>query len=151
MSASKKRREKEMAARVEDFRRRVACDSSAVLELGKLGRILAVNPMSDEQSVLERLEIGPESCTKVDLYWEFAADVAFVQVQSKHYANPRQVGAYVRRTFDGWLNLVIVVSDPSISSTCVIGALTDVSEAIAALNYEDIGPNLVALDQYRAR
>jgi hypothetical protein len=132
------------SARLADFEQRVADDPSSVYELGDRGRFVTVHPMSDEQSLLDQLALPPQSCIAVDLYWQLGDDVVFVQFSSSSYPSPRPVGTYVRCGAGGYLNVVIVVPDQSISSVRVIGELTAIATAIATLDRRALGDKLVA-------
>jgi hypothetical protein len=114
--------------RVADFAERVEMGPEAVRSLAE-GRYLSVNPMADEQDLLATLGIAASSCTKVDLYWEFAADVKFVQVQTVAYTDVRPPGMYARVASTGYVNVVIVVDDMTISSVVVADALKRAAEA----------------------
>jgi hypothetical protein len=126
--------------RLQYFKQRAGED---VHDIGEYGRFVTVNPMSDEQALLDRLGMDPESCIKVDLYWEYAGDVVFVQVQSVFYANERSPGTYARSADDGRLNIVIVVPDRAISSDCVLEHLRRIAGTVAALERDRLGPKLI--------
>ncbi|MDI1484766.1 hypothetical protein [Polyangium sp. y55x31] len=113
--------------RVKDFAARAKDDPDSVRTLGRLGRYLAVNPMSDEVALLDRLGIKASTCLKVDLYWEHG-DVWFVQIESEFYASPRRPGIYARLAPSGYVNVVVVVSERLISSRVVSRSLREVAK-----------------------
>lgn len=132
-------------ARLADFKKRADGDPGSVYELGERGRFVAVHPMSDELRLLDRLAVRPQSCIVVDLYWEVGDDVVFVQIESAAYAEPRPIGTYIRQAGSGYLNVVVVVPDKSISSVRVIGELTALAPIILALDRRVLEDRLVPL------
>jgi hypothetical protein len=132
--------------RLADFRRRVADDPADVHTLGEHGRFVTVHPMSDEDALLKRLNLDPQSCIKVDLYWEHAGDVAFVQIQSTEYTGEGP-GTYIRKAPQGHLNVVIIVPDRAISSDCVVNNLRSIADTVATLNLDALGPTLTLLQR----
>jgi hypothetical protein len=134
-------------ARLADFKRRVGDSPDDVRTLGEHGRFVTVNPMSDEHELLKQLDLDPQSCLKVDLYWEYAGDVAFVEIQSTRYAGGRAPGTYVRQAPQGHLNVVIVVPDAAISSSCVMQNLHGIADEIAKLSPEALEPTLTLLER----
>jgi hypothetical protein len=133
------------SARLADFKKRVADDPNDVHDLAERGRFLTVHPMSDEQRLLDRRGLSPENCPVVDLYWELGGDVVFVQFQSAAYSDMRPVGTYIRRAAAGHVNVVIVVSDRSISSVRIIEELTSLAPTISALDPRTLGDKLIPL------
>lgn len=133
--------------RLADFKRRVGDDPIDVHTLGEHGRFVTVNPMSDEDALLKRLNLDPGSCVKVDLYWEHAGDVAFVEIQSAGYAGERPPGTYIRKAPQGHLNVVIVVPEPEISSSCVVDNLRSIAGAVEKLDPDSLGPKLTLLQR----
>jgi hypothetical protein len=115
--------------RVADFAERVEMEPEGVRSLAENGRYLSVHPMADEEDLLAALGIAASSCIKVDLYWEFAGDVRFVQIQTVAYAEVRPPGIYARVASTGRINVVIFVDDMTISSVVVADALKRAAEA----------------------
>lgn len=109
--------------RLAEFAERVAADPGAVRDSSDCGRYLAVNPMADEMELLEELGIKPSACNKVDLYWEYEDDVKFVEIQTEEYAAGRTPGIYARKAPSGYINIVVVVREPVISTEGVHVAL----------------------------
>ncbi|MCY1005180.1 hypothetical protein OV079_06255 [Nannocystis pusilla] len=108
--------------RLADFAERVQMDEDAPAWPG-LGRCVTVHPMADEAALLARLGLAPAACVAVDLYWEYAGDVAFVQLATTRYWPDRPPGFYARRSAAGHVNLVAIVPDDVVSSATVERAL----------------------------
>ncbi|PCC74751.1 hypothetical protein SAMN02745121_06069 [Nannocystis exedens] len=104
--------------RLADFAERARTDEEVFARPG-LGRCVTVHPMADEAALLARLGIEPAACVKVDLYWEHAGDVAFVQIETMQCCPLRPPGLYVRRSAAGHVNLVAIVPDDVVRSTTV--------------------------------
>jgi hypothetical protein len=124
--------------RLADFASRVKGDPTPVRTVAGGGRYWTVHPMADELELLATLGLASSSCTKVDLYWEYGGDVKFVQIYSTSYFDERPPGLYtVERppglyacaASSGYINIVVVVKDVSISSGVVDDALRVAIEA----------------------
>jgi hypothetical protein len=129
--------------RLADFAARVNADPRGFRDAGELGCYITVNPMADETELLSQLGILASSCTKVDLYWKFANDVMFVQVQAKDFPATRTPGVYACKSPSGYTNIVVVVREPIISSKEVAEALRLVARL--QLDQERLGVDLVKL------
>ena len=108
--------------RLADFASRAAYAPEDVQSLPGLGRFIAVHPMADESAVLARLGISPQDCDKVDLYWEYADDVRFVEFCGVDYGTPGElppVGMFARLTRRGSMTILVCLLDATITSTLV--------------------------------
>ena len=101
--------------RLLEFASRHRFEPTNTRELGCAGRYIAINPMADETDLLSALCLNPSDCIKVDLYWEYAGDVAFVQVHTKAYSVNSPSGIYARVDSEGRANFMVVVPDDAIS------------------------------------
>jgi len=129
--------------RLAHFAARIDVDPQAYRDAAELGCYVTVNPMADEPELLSRLGIVASSCTKVDLYWKYANEVRFVQVQAKDYPLSRTPGVYARKAPSGYTNIVVVVREPLISSSEVAQALKLV--IAVQLDEENLGAGLAKL------
>jgi hypothetical protein len=74
-------RSRKCAQRRAGFEERIEDDLGNVLSVPERGwRYVPVHPMGDELDLLQRLDMKPEDCCKVDLYWAARGDVVFLSV-----------------------------------------------------------------------
>ena len=76
---------------------------------------ITVNPMADEDWWFEKFNESPEICKKVDLYWKYDDDVAFVEIWSKDVSRIELTASWRNKM----LYLSASVSDNLISSNTV--------------------------------
>lgn len=76
---------------------------------------IPVNPMADEDWWFEKFNKSSKICKKVDLYWKFDGDVAFVEIWSKDFSETELTASWR----NGMLYLSASVSDELISSNTV--------------------------------
>ena len=120
--------------RLSKFASRHRFDPSFTHELGCAGRYITINPMADETDLLLALCMNPSDCTKVDLYWEHAGDVAFVQLHTRAYSERLLPGIYARVHPAGGANFVVVVPYETISTE----AANEVLRRLASINWADV-------------
>jgi len=119
--------------RLSEFASRHRFEPSNTRELGSAGRYITINPMADETDLLLALCLNPSDCIKVDLYWEHAGDVAFVQVHTKAYSGSLLPGIYARVNPSGRANFVVVVPYETISTEVA----NEVLRRLALINVAD--------------
>lgn len=113
-------------ARLSDFEGRARANPGNVIENKKRGwRYIPVHPMADEKEVLEKLGLKPESCSKVDCYWNIGRDVVFLQVISRSRWDYHPTGLYARlsSTKPPMLYLVAVTKSSQVSRRLVEDAM----------------------------
>jgi len=120
--------------RLSKFASRHRFDPSNTRELGCAGRYITINPMADETDLLLALCMNPSDCIKVDLYWEHAGDVAFVQLHTKAYSESLLPGIYARVNPEGRANFVVVVQYETISTETT----NEVLRRLASINWADV-------------
>lgn len=99
---------------------RAKADPDSVYRDSLLGTYIAVHPLADELELLQRLNVSPDSCTRVDCYWLYDDDVYFVQIEASKYAN-RSIGLWGRLSpgEPAYTNLLGVVSEESVARSTV--------------------------------
>jgi hypothetical protein len=96
--------------------------------------------MADEILLLKKLEVDPQECDKVDLFWEFDGDVRFVEIRGISNAY-RPVGIYARLTDRGSVTIQVCIPEAAITSTLVESVLHELVQILPKL--PKLTPSLV--------
>lgn len=104
------------AKRLKSFEERKGSEPKEYFKTNSFeSEFIAVNPMADEDWWFEKFNKSPEICKKVDLYWKFDGDVAFVEIWSENVSEIVWTASWR----NGMLYLSASVSDELISSSTV--------------------------------
>jgi hypothetical protein len=107
--------------RLEDFEER--SQLSAAHAIDGLGRYIPIHPLADEAELLAQLQMAPQDCLKVDLYWHIDGDVLFVQINTASSDPFRPPGLYARMSTSGYVNVAVVTEETMVSSALVEATL----------------------------
>ena len=58
------------------------------VELPSLGRYATVHALADQAKLLAKLRMKPADCIRVDVYWQWNDDVAFVEIMGPRPPHP---------------------------------------------------------------
>lgn len=109
---------KDSKFRLRDFRRRKNYSPDSVYTHSKLGyEYIPIHPFSDENNILEKLDLQPDNCKSVDAWWNMTTDMCLLEVTTKNIETNRKEGIYASwpREKQGYLYFMVVLDSQAVS------------------------------------